>query len=185
MELVTPTAARLPSFVAALERGWSPRNVDSERARNDTLARATSDPAAFLREFSDGKADGPPIALPDGTFAPRLPDIARWMWDGEFCGLINLRWQPGGEALPPHVLGHVGYTVVPWKRGRGHATAALRGMLPFARAQGLRFIELTTADTNVASIRTIEKAGGILVRTMTGVIHHPPDEIVRLYRIAL
>lgn len=138
-----------------------------------------------MREFSDGTADGPPIALPDGTSAVRLPDIARWMWDGEFCGLINLRWQPGGEALPPHVLGHVGYTVVPWKRGRGHATGALLGILPFARAQGLRFIELTTADTNVASIRTIEKAGGTQVRTMTGVIHHPPDEVVRLYRILL
>jgi len=35
------------------------------------------------------------------------------MWDGEFCGQIAFRWQPGTEALPPHCLGHVGYSVVP------------------------------------------------------------------------
>ena len=185
MELRRPDARMLPSYVDALERGWSPRNVDSEKARRDTLVRIEEDADAFLAEFEDGGWLGPPITLPDGTEVPRLPDIARWMWDGEFCGLINLRWQPGTSELPPHVLGHVGYTVVPWKQGRGHASAALRGMLPLARAQGLAWIEATATEANVPSWRVIEKAGGEHVRDMTGVIHHEADEVVRLYRIAL
>ena len=137
MELRRPDAVMLPSYIEALERGWSPRNVEPERARLATLQRIAEDTDAFLAAFEDGSWLGPPITLPDGTEVPRLPDIVRWIWDGEFCGLINLRWQPGTSELPPHVLGHAGYTVVSWKQGRGYASAALRGILPLARAQGL------------------------------------------------
>jgi hypothetical protein len=85
------------------------------------------------------------------------------MWDGEFCGSIGVRWQPGTEELPPHVLGHVGYSVVPWKRRLGFATAAVRAILPDAAAEGLRWIEVTTDVDNVASQGVIERAGGVLV----------------------
>ena len=73
------------------------------------------------------------VLLPD---AQRLPGFSRWIWDGEFCGSIGFRWQPGTEVLPPHCLGHIGYAVVPWKKRRGHATRALAAMLPLARAEG-------------------------------------------------
>ena len=185
MHLRRPDAEMLPSYIAALERGWSPRNVESEQARLDTLARINSGEAEFLAEFEDGETLGPPIKLPDGSEVPRLPDLVRWMWDGEFCGLINLRWQPGTSELPPHALGHVGYNVVSWKQGHGYATQALKEILPLARAQGLEWLELTATAQNIASWRVIEKAGGQHVSNLTGVIHHDPDDIVRLYRIDL
>jgi len=52
---------------------------------------------------------------------------------------------------------------VPAKRRRGYATQALRDMLPHARAEGLRYIEITTDPDNVASQRVIEANGGVLV----------------------
>ena len=79
------------------------------------------------------------VLLPDEQ---RLPGFSHWMWDGEFCGGIGFRWQPGTKVLPPHCLGHIGYAVVPWKKRRGHATRALAAMLPLARAEGLRYVEL-------------------------------------------
>ena len=85
------------------------------------------------------------------------------MWDGEFCGVIGLRWQPGTEALPPYCLGHIGYAVVPWKQRRGYATLALGAMLADARAEGLRHVEITTGPDNVASQRVITANGGVLV----------------------
>src|SRR2546430_6881442 len=33
--------------------------------------------------------------LPDGSVVPRLPGYRKWIWDGEFCGVIGFRWQPG------------------------------------------------------------------------------------------
>jgi predicted acetyltransferase len=65
--------------------------------------------------------------------------------------------------LPSHVLGHCGYAVVPWARGRGVATRALALLLPEAAALGLPHIDLTTDPDNLASIRVIERNGGVLV----------------------
>jgi predicted acetyltransferase len=121
------------------------------------------DAAAFVARGDDREAKGGPITLPDGTEVPRLPGFVRWLWDGAFCGQIGFRWQPGTEALPPHCLGHIGYAVVPWKRGNGYATKALAMMLPEARREGLRYVELTTDPDNVASQKVITNNGGVLV----------------------
>jgi predicted acetyltransferase len=60
-------------------------------------------------------------------------------------------------------LGHIGYAVVPWKQGRGYAKRALRELLLDVKAEGLRYVEITTAPDNVASQRVIEANGGVLV----------------------
>jgi predicted acetyltransferase len=162
MMLVWPSCEYLPSYVAALERGWSPDNLRGAAAAQEELARIASDGGAFLSSLVDREGRGSPITLPDGTVVPRLPGYQRWMWDGEFCGSIGFRWQPGTEALPPHCLGHIGYAVVPWKRQRGYATQALREVLSDAQAEGLRYVELTTRPDNLASQRVITANGGVL-----------------------
>jgi predicted acetyltransferase/N-acetylglutamate synthase-like GNAT family acetyltransferase len=162
MKLVWPSREYLASYVAALERGWSPDNL-RQAAAQEELARIASDADAFLASLVDREAAGDPIALPDGRTVPRLPGYRRWLWDGEFCGSIGFRWQRATEALPPHCLGHIGYAVVPWKQRRGYATMALREVLREARAEGLRFVEITTDPDNVASRRVIESNGGVLV----------------------
>jgi len=150
----------------------------------DELARVDADPDLVLAQFAAVDPAGRTVTLPDGSVVPRLPGIVRWMWDGEFCGAINLRWQPGTAELPPHVLGHIGYTVVPWKQRRGYATDALAGMLDVARAQRLPFVELTTQPENLASQKVITANGGVLVEEFV-----EPEQyggaIGRLYRIDL
>ena len=136
MQLVEPALEHLPSYAAALATGWSPNNVTNVSA--EQLAAVQRDPSAFLSGLMQ---QGGKIALPDGTIVPKLPFISRWIWDGEFCGSISLRWQPGTDALPPQALGHIGYAVVPWKRGRGYATEALRQTLMEARSVGLGRVE--------------------------------------------
>jgi len=162
MDLVWPAAQYLPGYVHALRQGWSPDNLRPQAA-SDELARIAEDADRFLSEQIDKEARGPSITRPDGSTVPRLPGYALWMWDGEFCGSIGFRWQPGTTELPPYCLGHVGYSVVPWKRQRGYATRALQLLLPLARAEGLAYIELTTDVDNRASQRVIEANGGTLI----------------------
>jgi predicted acetyltransferase len=162
LELAWPAAPYLSGYVDALQRGWSPDNFRPARASDD-LARIANDPQRFLTEQVDKEARGRPITLPDGSTVPRLPGYSLWMWDGEFCGSIGFRWQRGTTELPPYCLGHVGYGVVPWKRGRGYATRALQLLLPYAREEGLAHIDLTTTMDNLASQRVIKANGGILV----------------------
>lgn len=163
MKLVVPAREHLASYVGALERGWSPDNVRGKDAAQEQLAWIARDAEGFLASLDDPEARGAPIRLPDGTLVPRLPGIVRWMWDGAFCGSIGLRWQHGTAALPPACPGHIGYAVVPWKRRRGHGTAALAQMLDEARARGLPHVEITIRPDNIASRRIIEANGGLLV----------------------
>jgi len=95
MQLVVPSTDRLAGYVDALKRGWSPDNVRLEVAAREHLAAIEQDAAAFLARVDDREAQGGPVTLPDGSQVPRLPGIVRWMWDGEFCGQIGFRWQPG------------------------------------------------------------------------------------------
>ena len=165
MDLVVPSRAELDSFVAALRQGWSPSSEDDISAT--LLAEIETDADTFLAQADDRAPAGRTITMPDGTERPRLPGIVRWMWDGEFCGSIGLRWQDGTPELPSYVLGHIGYGVVPWKRRRGYATEALRQMLPLAREVGLPYVEITTNTDNLASQRIVEANGGVLVEEFT------------------
>jgi predicted acetyltransferase len=162
MELVWPDKQYLDSYADALERGWSPDNTRAEAGREE-LVHIRQDPMLFLEQQVDRAAAGPRVTLPDGSTVARLPGYRRWMWDGEFCGVIGFRWQPGTTDLPPHCLGHIGFAVVPWKRGRGYATRALALLLPDAAAEGLAHVELTTDVDNVASQAVIRANGGELV----------------------
>ena len=162
MQLVRPETQYLDSYVTALERGWSADNVRGAVAAQEELARIAEDPSAFLAAMEDPEAKGPPVELPGGSSVSRIPGFRRWLWDGEFCGSIGMRWQHGTVELPPHCLGHIGYAVVPWKQGKGYATAALRAMLSEARTIGLPYVEVTTDPDNVASQRTILNCGGEL-----------------------
>jgi len=165
--LVRPTLERLPAYTAALERGWSADNLRGEASAREELTRIAEDAEAFVTQQTDREARGREVTLPDGSKAARIPGFRLWIWDGDFCGAISLRWQPGSLELPPHVLGHIGYSVVPWKQRRGYAKAALGMMLVHARAEGLVFVELTTDPDNVASQRVILANGGMLVGPFT------------------
>lgn len=163
VSLVKPALQYLPSYKAALERNWSPDNVRLLDATREQLVAIAEDPAAFVAGLDDPEARQPPVQLPDGSFVTRLPSFRRWVWDGEMAGSIGLRWQKGTAELPTHVLGHIGYAIVPWKSGRGYATAALGLMLGEARAIGLPYVELTADPDNLPSQKVILNNGGRLV----------------------
>jgi predicted acetyltransferase len=173
MELLRPGPEHLASYCAALAQGWSPNTTRPEAAQEALLA-IEADAAAYLATTHDPEGLGPPVTLPDGSQVPRLPGVVRWMWDearerGDegFCGVISLRWAKDLGPLPPYVLGHIGYTVVPWQQRRGHATRALGQLLPLARGFGLREVDLTTDTDNLPSQRVITANGGVLVEAFT------------------
>ncbi|AZO44698.1 GNAT family N-acetyltransferase [Mesorhizobium sp. M7D.F.Ca.US.005.01.1.1] len=154
IEIVKPALEHLPSYKAALERGWSPDNVRLLEATREQLAAIEKDPVAFLADLDDPQAKGGPIALPDGTKVPRLPGFRRWIWDGEASGSIGFRWQKGTAELPIRQSS--------WKRG-AVTPEALRLMLDDARAIGLPHVEITAKPGNPASHKVILANGGKLV----------------------
>jgi predicted acetyltransferase len=184
IELKTPTLELLPQYVDALKRDWTPDHLGGRAVAEEQLAAIAQDAAGFVTRQTNLAPHGDPVTLPDGSQAARIPGRQFWIWDGEFCGRLSIRWQPGTAALPPHVLGHVGYAVVPWKRRQGHATQAVRQVLPYARAQGLPYVEITTDPDNIASQKVITANGGVLMEFFTKPAAFGSARGVR-YRIAL
>ena len=90
LTLVEPALLYLPGYTAALERGWSPNNLHDVSA--EQLAAIRADAASFIASLLSQAGT---VKLPDGSEIPKLPSRIRWLWDGEFCGQIGLRWQPG------------------------------------------------------------------------------------------
>uniref|UniRef100_A0A9E8CT69 GNAT family N-acetyltransferase n=1 Tax=Bosea sp. NBC_00436 TaxID=2969620 RepID=A0A9E8CT69_9HYPH len=181
ISLQVPDKSLLDAYQAALRSGWSPnttRNVAPQQ-----LAAIATDPDAFLAETRGGPGR---IKLPDGREVDRIPGPTRWIFaedrpERPFIGSINLRWQEQDGrpilALPEHVLGHVGYTILPAFAGHGYATAALAAMLGVAREAGLPEITITCDATNQASRRIIEKNGGRLVETFVAPLYGPDQRL--------
>lgn len=169
MSLIRPTETHIVSYRHALEKGWS-MDLRGAAAAVEQLANVRAAPLEFLAGLDDPDGVGGEIKLPDGSSVPRLPGLQRWLWDGEFCGAIGLRWAPGTAELPEYCLGHIGYGVVPWKQRRGYATAALAQILPEAMAVGLPHVDLTTDPENTASQKVILRNGGTLLREFTKAI---------------
>jgi RimJ/RimL family protein N-acetyltransferase len=175
VQLVRPSPTYLRGYVAALKQGWSPDTTRGLEAAVEALEKIRADPVSLFAITDDPEGVGPPWKAPDGTMYARLPGLVRWMWEDDsddapepgFAGSINLRWVKDHGPLPPHVLGHIGYAVVPWKRRRGHATQALAQMLLVAREQGMPMVEITTDTDNVPSQRVITANGGVLVEQFT------------------
>ena len=184
MQLVWPSELYLPGYVAALEQGWSSDTSRAAVAAAEELVKIEENRERFLAEQVMREPQGETIVLPDGSRVPRLPGYRRWLWDGEFCGLIGLRWQAGTHELPPHCLGHIGYAVVPWKQRRGYATSALRKLLPEAKLEELSYVEITTDPENIASQRVIEANGGVMYERFTKPAQFGSTPGLR-YRIAL
>jgi len=167
IELIEPSLDRLPGYVAALETGWSPSAIRDLSGKHLDAIRANA--GAFLSDLT--RRESGTVTLADGTSVPRLPGRVFWIWDGEFCGSINLRSVPGTLDLPPHVSGHVGYAVVPWRRARGYATRALALLLPVAHELGMPRVLVTCDTGNAASRRVIEANGGIAAGERTAPDH--------------
>ncbi|MBW8823392.1 MAG: GNAT family N-acetyltransferase [Xanthomonadales bacterium] len=80
--------------------------------------------------------------------------------DGRIVGRASIRHtleHPAGQ-----MTGHIGYAVLPESRGRGHATEILRLAIRHAREHlGISRVLVTCDPGNAASVRVIEKNGGV------------------------
>jgi len=115
------------------------------------------DDQSFLR-FVDALVND---ARPESPRKPGyVPCTYLWIVDGDtFLGSLAIRHELNDFLF--NQGGHIGYSVRPSARRRGHAAAALANALPIARELGIARILLTCDEDNAGSRATIEKNGGI------------------------
>mgnify|MGYP001620197873 CR=1 FL=1 len=128
---------------------------DDAGSKRDHLD-AKKDFADFVKRIRS-RARG--MNLPDGY----VPDSFYWLMDGStYVGWVSIRYR-----LTPHlriVGGHIGYAIRLSKRRRGYGTKILALALRKARQLGIKKVLVTCDDTNVGSIKIIERNGGVLFK---------------------
>lgn len=97
----------------------------------------------------------PNWVLTDTFFAVRTSDQ-------KIVGIIDIRYQLNDFLKD---LGNCGYSVRPSERKKGYATEMLKQVCDIAKEYGLSELKLSVEKSNVASIRTIQKNGGIYSRS--------------------
>lgn len=106
---------------------------------------------------------------------------------GEVVGTIQLRL--GNTDYMRLYGGHVGYKVEPEHRGHGYASQALTALGPIARDHGFDEIWITVRPDNIASCRTLEKAGasfeGTLAVPADSDLYARGDLHMRRYRLSV
>ena len=158
-ELILPDVRVRESFLQAVREVVTEGNraeaayLGSEQTRYDATCNT---PEGFAQYVASVRADG-------AETTPRrigiVPHTTWWWVDGEdYLGRISVRHRL--TQFLRDVGGHVGYYVRPSRRRRGHATAMLRAVLPYAADLGLEQVLVTCDDSNEGSRRAIEAAGG-------------------------
>lgn len=84
--------------------------------------------------------------------------------DGDIVGRTSIRHELNDFLAREG--GHIGYAVVAQHRRRGYATEILRQSLVIARSFGNDRILVTCDETNVGSIKAIERCGGVYGSTI-------------------
>jgi len=153
LRLVRPHARYRSAFLRSAEDHVE-RSGDPRRARE--YAHALADFDAYLAELRALDASDEPRP---GAVRPR----SYWLTDGiAILGNLRLRLRLN-EGL--HWLGgNIGYDVPPSARQRGYATRMLALGLREAASCGLPRVLLTADAGNAASIKVIERNGGIFDR---------------------
>ena len=112
---------------------------------------------------------------PGNAATGRCPTYHFWMRLNDasplrIAGGIGLRIGDGETEL--RYTGHIGYNVYPPVRGRRLAERASRLLLPLAHRHGLKSAWITCNPDNLASRKTAERLGAVLVETVPVPVGH-------------
>ena len=121
--------------------------------------------------FADYLATLDRMRLGQGLSPTQVPEtfLAAFV-DDDLIGRVSIRHALSEQLL--RVGGHIGYAVRPQFRRRGFATAILRQSLAVAGAMRIERALVTCDDSNIGSISTIERCGGVLDRSQEALVQN-------------
>jgi predicted acetyltransferase len=153
LELVAPQQRYVDDLLAA--------------CRHPTTLRDAPEQARITRQsLADFLSAAPHGHHPGDSRRGYVPSYHFWMRMNDsspvrIAGSLSLRI--GDSSNIVQYIGHIGYQVYPPARGRHLAERSCRLLLPLARQHGLETLWITCNPDNIASRRTCERLGAMLI----------------------
>jgi predicted acetyltransferase len=170
IKLIEPTVNLKTEFLAMVEG-----HIAAGEHKMWQFDQAVEDFAKYVKGRLDWKKGK---NLPEGW----IPSTTFWLVrdNDVILGTSRLR-----HKLTEHLRnigGHIGYNIRPSQRRKGYGTLILELTLQKARELGLKRVLITCDDDNIASIKIIERNGGVLEDKITNEERNVPK---RRYWIGL
>ncbi len=148
------------SLTASHEAAYRAFLADFEAAGEDVIPawfcpRGWS--SARCAEHVDGQERGENLPYSGVACTTRFLEV-----EGRLVGVANFRQELRGDLF--RYAGHIGYSVAPSHRGRGHATTLLEWARGYGRGLGIQALVVTVDPANLASRRVVRKCGGLFVQ---------------------
>ena len=144
MQLVKPTKR--------YEQSWKEALCEFEMEKRKGFWNIPEKPVDLDEYIERTEAHSHGKNLPDYW----VPADTYWLIDeGQFVGHVNIRHELNDKLKK--IGGHIGYAIRPSARKKGYGMKILELALPKAREAGLQKALITCHDSNVASIKIIEK----------------------------
>lgn len=150
MKLVPPTLTYKQAYLRALEDS-------SSEAANETALNVPGENQTF-EDFVQRYLDDA-----DGKNLPKDRVAASMFWlidDEEVIGRVHIRHYLNDKLRT--YGGHIGYYIIPSKRGLGYGKKILELGLQEAKKLNITRVLVTCYDDNIASVKIIEACGGKL-----------------------
>ena len=151
IRLIEPCVELEAEFMAMV-REFSIDKDAGEAWRNE---QAITDFTKYVQDRLDWKQGK---SLPEGW----VPVSTFWLIrsDNVILGTSSLRHRLTEQLR--NIGGHIGYNIRPGERKKGYGTLLLMLTLEKAKESGLERVLVTCDDNNIASVKIIEKNGGVL-----------------------
>ena len=169
--LIVPTTSLAAEFQAMVEEFRRAGEASYQHYRDQIRV----DFPAYVRWIESLRAGNP--ARPD-----LAPESMFWLVRDGHTVLGGSRLRYGLTPRTAQIGGHIGYDIRPSARRQGYGTRLLALTLDRARGAGLARVLITCDTANSASVRIIEKNGGLLENR---IIDPDSGEAVSRYWIAL
>lgn len=163
LELVPPDGLLADEFLAACAHPMTQQHAPADaQVTREQLCR-------FLDAAPGGRETGNKVTgkSPQYHFWMRQHDGAWGKPDSPPTRIVGaISFRVGSSHSIEYYYGHVGYHVYPAARGRRYAERACQLLLPLARAHGFKTLWITCNPDNLASRRTCEHLGAMLIEVV-------------------
>lgn len=150
-KLILPSKKYIDSARAAMKERYKFGEITKKDLQEELELMA--DPGTYVKNILDKRKSV-------GLKAGQVPLTRYWLiHDGEYIGTLGLRHKTTKKTRDRE--GNMGYHIRPSKRNKGYGTEALRLGLLKAKSIGLKSVYINCLKNNIASIRIVEKNGGV------------------------
>lgn len=161
LELVRPSLQLVPSYIEALRAGPF-SHMALGGFGDEPVQSVSADPQGFIERLT---SQAPRTIITPNRQVFQLRDHSiRWAIDrsGSFVGGLSFRNDVGNPLIDSY-CGNVGMSVRYDLRNQGFSTRIWPLILRQFAAQGFTSIVASADIDNLASIRSIERAGGVVI----------------------